>query len=125
MKKLPDAELELRMIIWEAKEPISRMEIEERLDGAKEVVASTLLTLLSRLEKRGFVGREKRGKVNYYTALVPQEQYLKAEGHSILQKMFRGSLSNFVTALYTGEKLSKQDLEELKNFLDEQMKNES
>lgn len=124
MKKLPEAELELMMIIWEANEPISRMEIEERLDGAKEVVASTLLTLLARLEKRGFVGREKRGKVNYYTALVPQEQYLKVEGHSILQKMFRGSLSNFVTALYTGEKLSKQDLEELKNFLDEQMKDE-
>ena len=124
MKKLPEAELELMMIIWEAKEPISRMEIEEKLDGAKEVVASTLLTLLSRLEKRGFVGREKRGKVNYYTALVPQEQYLKVEGQNMLQKMFRGSLSNFVTALYTGEKLSKQDLEELKSFLDEQMKDE-
>lgn len=124
MRKLPEAELELMMIIWDAKEPISRMEIEEQLDGNKDVVASTLLTLLSRLEKRGFVGREKRGKVNFYTALVPQEQYLKVEGQNILQRMFRGSLSNFVTALYTGEKLSKQDIEELKNFLDEQMKDE-
>lgn len=124
MKKLPDAELELMMIIWQAKEPISRMEIEDQLGDSKDVVASTLLTLLSRLENRGFVEREKRGKVNYYTALVPQEEYLKSEGQSILQRMFKGSLSNFVTALYTGEKLSKQDLEELKSFLDEQMKEE-
>lgn len=124
MKKLPEAELELMMIIWQAKEPISRMEIEAQLGDSKDVVASTLLTLLSRLENRGFVEREKRGKINYYTALVPQEEYLKAEGQSILQKMFKGSLSNFVTALYTGEKLSRQDLEDLKSFLDEQMKEE-
>ncbi len=122
MKKLPEAELEMMMIIWQAKEPISRMEIEEQLGDSKDVVASTLLTLLSRLESRGFVAREKRGKVNYYTALIPEEQYLKEEGQNILQKMFRGSLSNFVTALYTGEKLSRQDLEDLKSFLDEQMK---
>ena len=37
MKRLPEAELELMMIIWEAEEPISRIEIEERMDGEKEV----------------------------------------------------------------------------------------
>lgn len=29
MKKLPDAELELMMIIWDAEGPVTRMEIEE------------------------------------------------------------------------------------------------
>ena len=123
MKKLPEAELELMMIIWQAKEPISRMDIENQMTTDKEVVASTILTLLSRLEKRGFVKREKRGKINYYSAIVPQEHYLKMEGQNILQKMFQGSLANFVTALYTGEKLDEKDLEELKSFLDDQMKN--
>jgi len=39
MKKLPDSELELMMIIWDAKKPITRMKIEEELpalyDGDK------------------------------------------------------------------------------------------
>ena len=35
MKKLPDAELELMMIIWDAEGPVTRMEIEERMDEGK------------------------------------------------------------------------------------------
>lgn len=122
MKKLPDAELELMMIIWESKEPISRIEIEEKMDHTREVVPSTILTLLSRLEERGFVEKEKRGKINYYSALVQKEPYLKETGRSILKKMFGGSLSNFAAALYMGEELSEEDIEELQRFIDSKAK---
>ena len=36
MKKLPDAELELMMIIWDAEGPVTRMEIEERMDEGRK-----------------------------------------------------------------------------------------
>lgn len=118
MKKLPDAELELMLIIWDADEPISRIEIEEKMDKSREVVPSTILSLLSRLEERGFVEREKRGKINYYSALVQKEPYLKETGKNILQKMFGGSLANFAAALYMGEELSQADVEELQKIID-------
>ena len=54
MKKLPDAELELMMIIWEAEEPVTRMYIEDHMDEGRDVLPNTVLSLLSRLEKRGF-----------------------------------------------------------------------
>lgn len=113
MKKLPDAELELMMIIWEFGKPVSRMEIEEKMDDDRTVVASTVLSLLSRLEERGFVKREKRGKINYYSPVVEKEPYLKETGRSVLKRMFGNSLSNFVTALYSGEEVSEADVEEL------------
>ena len=52
MKRLPEAEQELMMIIWEYEEPVSRFQIEEKLDPQKEIAPSTILTLLTRLEKR-------------------------------------------------------------------------
>ncbi|MBQ9886327.1 MAG: BlaI/MecI/CopY family transcriptional regulator [Lachnospiraceae bacterium] len=118
MKKLPDAELELMMIIWDAKEPISRIEIENRMDERRDVVPSTILSLLSRLEDRGFISKEKHGKINYYNALVDKEPYLKETGKSILKRMFGGSLSNFAAALYDGEELSDNDIAELQEFID-------
>ena len=118
MKKLPDGELELMMIIWEAGEPVSRIEIEEKMDTDKLLTAGTILSYLSRLEEKGFVEREKRGKMNYYRPLVEKKLYLKETGKTILKKMFGGSLSNFATALYDGEELSSQDIEELRQFLD-------
>ena len=118
MKKLPDAELELMMIIWDAEEPISRIEIENRMDEHRDVVPSTILSLLSRLEDRGFVSKEKRGKINYYSALVDKEPYLKETGKNILKRMFGGSLSNFAAALYDGEERSDNDIAELQELID-------
>lgn len=120
MRKLPDGELELMMIIWDAEEPISRIQIEQKMDDGKEVTAGTILSYLSRLEEKGFVEREKRGKMNYYRPLVEKRLYLKETGKSILKRMFGGSLSNFAAALYDGEELSSQDIEELRQFLDSQ-----
>lgn len=124
MKKLPDAELELMLIIWDEKEPVTRIQIEEKMDKSREVVPSTILTLLSRLEERGFVRREKQGKINYYSALVKKDAYLKETGRNILQKMFGGSLTNFAAALYLGEELTEEDVRELQQFIDSKTKKE-
>jgi len=121
MIKLPDTELELMMIIWNTEEPISRIEIERKMDGSKEVVPSTILSYLSRLEEKGFVSREKRGKMNYYSALVEKEPYLKETGKSVLSRMFGGSLANFAASLYDGEELSDDDITELQEFINSRM----
>lgn len=120
MKKLPDTELELMMIIWNAKEPITRMEIEKYMDKGKNVLPNTVLSFLSRLEKKGFVKREKRGKINYYSASVEKEPYMKETGEKFLKKMFQGSLAKFAAALYDGEKLSQNETEELLKFIEQQ-----
>ena len=120
MKKIPDAELELMMVIWDSEQPVSRMEIEMKLGNGRDVVPSTLLSLLSRPEKRGFVRKEKQGNINYYNALVEKSAYLQEEGQRVLDKMFGSSLKNFVTALYDGKGLNREDIAELQAFIDEQ-----
>mgnify|MGYP001046479474 CR=1 FL=1 len=120
MKKIPDAELELMMVIWDSEQPVSRMEIEMKLGNGRDVVPSTLLSLLSRLEKRGFVRKEKQGNINYYNALVEKSAYLQEEGQRVLDKMFDSSLKNFVTALYDGKGLNREEIAELQAFIDEQ-----
>ena len=113
MKKLPEAELELMMIIWNAGKPITRTEIEERMDGSRKVMPSTILTLLSRLEERGYVSREKRGKINYYTPLREKDSYLQETGRKVLKNLFGNSLSVFAAALYSGEPMSDTEIEKL------------
>lgn len=118
MKRLPEAEQELMMIIWDMEGPVTRVDIEERLDKEKMVVASTILTLLSRLEKRGFLKIEKQGKINLYYPLVKREEYLSAESKKILKNMFQNSLANFAAAAYDGGEISSEEIEELRRFID-------
>lgn len=117
LKRLPDAELEVMLIIWEADDVITSDYIMERID--KDWTKTTLLNFLSRLCDRGFLKCEKQGKHNTYTALVEKEEYLQVESKNFLKKLHHNSLTSFVATLYSVNNISKEDLDELKKFIEE------
>ena len=84
MKKLPESEQEIMMIIWEYEEPVSRFQVEEKLNVEKNVAPSTILTLLTRLEKKGFIQKVRNGKSNLYVPLVEKENYIGTVGKNML-----------------------------------------
>jgi predicted transcriptional regulator len=119
IKRLPDSELEIMMIIWEAGQQVSSTYIIEKLKGEKDWVHTTVLNFLSRLVDRGFLETSKQGRFNYYNPIISEKDYLQKESKTFLEKMHKNSLKSLVAALYDGEAISKEDLEELSNFVDE------
>jgi len=117
-KTLPNSELELMMILWNADRPMTRTEIEERLPEKRRLSKTTVLSFLSRLEKKGFVQVEKEGRSNCYVPIVKEQDYLQQESGSILKRLYGSSVKKFVAALYDGDRLSKEQIEELKDYLD-------
>jgi len=122
MKRLPDSELELMMIIWRAERSVTRTDIEKELNEKRKLSPTAILSFLSRLEERGFLKIEKQGKSNLYTPIIKEQDYIRKESKSILQKMYRNSIKSFMTALYDGDNLSDEDIKELQNFIDEKRK---
>ena len=118
MRRLPDSELEMMMIIWDAGRPVTRAEIEMQLPKERQLSATTILSFLSRLQEKGFVDVYREGKTNVYKAVVPKEKYLQEESRSIWKRLYQNSVGNFMTALGSGEELSEEDLDELQGFLD-------
>lgn len=121
MKKLPDAELELMMIIWNIGESVTRTEIEERLNPTRNIVPSTILTLLSRLTERGFLKMDKKGKTNYYTPLVSKKDYQRSTGKNFLERVFDNSLASFMAAMYDGGEIGEEELKELKRYIEKKL----
>ena len=124
-KRLPDSELELMMIIWDAEGPVTRSEIEKRLPAERKLSATTVLSFLSRLQEKGFLEVDRDGKTNRYRPLVEKETYLREESRSIWKRLYQNSVGNFMTALGSGEELSDRDLDELQEFLDRQRRGRS
>ena len=81
-KRLPDAELDVMKELWAAGGPLTRPALEARLTE-KGWASTTLLALLSRLEAKGFVARQKQGKGYLYSAAVARADYLPAESRWI------------------------------------------
>ena len=117
-KRLPDAELEVMQIVWHAGRPVTSGYVQEHAEQSWK--STSVLTFLSRLCEKGFLKREKQGKQNLYTPLVAEEDYLKQESASFLQRVHKGSFKKLVASLADAGALKPDDIAELRSFLDEQ-----
>jgi predicted transcriptional regulator len=120
ISRLPDAELAIMKIIWAKGGEVTSAEISTELEGKKEWAATTVLNFLARLADRDFLSVTRSGKTNLYAPLVNEQDYLRRESKSFLERMHGNSLKSLVAALYGGEAVSADDLAELKSFIDEQ-----
>lgn len=119
MKKLPDSELEIMLIIWEYDRPVTRFEIESKLDEDRNLSPTTILSFLSRLQEKGFLDVAKEGKNNIYSAIISKESYMQTDSKNMLKKLYKNSVKNFLAALYDGKSLSEKDLQELEEYIKE------
>lgn len=120
VKKLPDAEFEIMKSVWHSEEPVTSPILTEKLKHIhpnKDWKPQTVMTMLVRLEKKGFLRSEKNGKERLYYSAVSEEEYMEVEAQSFRSKFSGGSFSGLVKALNGGEKISEEDIEELQNWL--------
>lgn len=117
IRRLPDSEFEIMQAVWSCESPISRADIEIMLDSDRALAPTTILTLLSRLEEKGFLAIEKAGRSNTYTPLIKKADYLAAQSKSFLDILCGGDIQTFATAL-NDSGLSREDLNELRELLD-------
>ena len=94
--------------------------IRTRLDENKNWERTTVLTLIQRLLKKGVISQEKR-EVYYYAPHIKREEYVKEETKHFVDKFFKGSSRNLAAALVNSEALTKEDIEELRNYFNQTM----
>ena len=117
IRRLPDAEQEVMQAIWMCEAPVARTDIEEILYKDHPMAMTTLLTLLTRLNEKGFISIEKVGRKSYYTPCVSREEYLASQSKTFFQKLCGGSVSVFANALCDSG-LSEKELEQLRTLLE-------
>lgn len=115
MQKIFDSEMKVMEIIW-ASEPVAAKQIS--LIAAEQVGwnKNTTYTIIKKLEGKGFIKREDPGFV--CTSLISREEIQKAETQSLVDKLFGGSKNALFSALLDDEKLSEEDLRELREMIE-------
>lgn len=116
--RLSDAEFEVMKVLWTLKPPLSSSQIISALNDSKDWKPQTILTLLTRLINKSYVTSKKIDNKNFYTPLVNEEDYLEFETSKFINKFHDNSLVGFVNTLYKGNDISKEELDQLKDWLD-------
>lgn len=116
MIRLPDSELDVMKAVWKCSSPMKRSDIEAVLFKEKPMAVTTLLTLLTRLNEKGFIEIRKEGRHSLYIPVVDEHEYQTSLSRNFIERVFNGNLSAFASALSDGG-LSKEEVEELRELL--------
>ncbi|GKX28735.1 mecA-type methicillin resistance repressor MecI [Vallitalea longa] len=115
--KITDAEWEIMEVIWECKK-IRAYDIIKKLEYKTTWSDKTVRTLIRRLVDKNVLGIEKE-KFNMYYPLLSKEECVKEATDKFIDKVYKGSIGLLVSNFVKNNKLTKNDLEVLKNVLED------
>lgn len=84
---------------------------------------TTVATLLKRMNDKGFIDYKLYGKSREYFPLVKKTDYFSKHVNGLIKNFFDNSAPQFASFFTSETNLSKEELEELRAIIDQQIKN--
>ncbi|WP_127533790.1 BlaI/MecI/CopY family transcriptional regulator [Paenibacillus kobensis] len=118
LPRISEAEWEVMKIIW-AGAPLTASDVVAALEGSKDWNPKTVRSLMNRLVEKGALGCNPEGKSYSYFPLVKEDECVRYETSSLLRRIYGGALKPMLVHFLSDERLTKEDIEELKQILDQ------
>lgn len=120
---ISEAESQVMELLWR-NAPQGSEELVEALQPDTGWHENTVRTLLNRLLRKGAVGAEREGRRYLYSPVLTREQWQSSESRSLLDRVFGGKVAPMLVHFSRNERLSKQDVAELRRLVDQLEKKE-
>jgi predicted transcriptional regulator len=123
MKTLTKAEEQVMQILWDLKEGIVKQVVDEFDDN--KPAYTTVATVLTVLEKKGFVKHKKIGNTNLFSPAISKTEYTKVQFSSLLKNYFNGSFPKMATFFAKENNISINELEEMLKITENELDKEN
>jgi BlaI family transcriptional regulator, penicillinase repressor len=118
--QLSKTEEQVMEIIWKS-EKVFLKDIIESYPEPKPA-ATTIATLLKRMQDKGFVGYTLFGNSRQYHPLVNKSDYFSKHVNGIIKNYFGDSALQFASFFTTTSNLTTSELEDLKKLIEKEIK---
>ncbi len=115
--KATEKELEILQIVWK-KGATSVKDVHEALGGDEVNGYTTILKLMQIMHEKGILTRQKSGKLHLYKAVPTLEKTRQQILDKMIQTVFQGSATQLVLSALGNRKSTKEDLQEIKAYLE-------
>ena len=115
--RLTAPQLALLKVLWERSEA-TVAEMQRALHAERPLAASTIATLLSRLEKRGIVAYRIDGRQYVYRAVLNERDAREHALVEVTQGLFEGDIATMVSQLLSSHELRPGDLARVKALVE-------
>lgn len=76
------------------------------------------MTMLKRMTEKGMIACEDNGWMRVYVPLIERETAVKKETDNFLKRVYHGSASMLVSSFIKKQRLTAEELSELRQILD-------
>jgi predicted transcriptional regulator len=115
---LGDQELEVLTYI-SSQAPVTAREVAEKFAEDRNLARTTILTVIERLRKKGYLTRRRREGVYEYVPRVAQSEVMNGMVRQFIQRTLGGSVSPVVAYLSQSREISETELDELQALVDQ------
>lgn len=112
-------ELEVMRFVSE-NDPISVRDAADRFEKDRGLARTTILTVMERLRKKGYLKRSLQDGIFLYSPVVEQAQLMRGIVEDFVEKTLGGSLAPFVAYLSDARGLTEEQLTELRSILNDE-----
>ena len=116
--RVSEAEAKVMEVLWE-RSPRSSAEVIEALTEHTGWNHRTIRTLLRRLADKGAVSTSPKGRAYLHTPVLTREQYVRCESRGFLARVFGGNPLSAMAHFVEDECLSPEELERLRQLVEE------
>ena len=119
--KIPEAELDIMLILWKAAGPSRVIDIYNGLRSIRPCSKPANHTLLERLENRGFVKQETVEAPTPYkliTPIITEAESRATESNAFVDKLCRGSWKTLIATLVDTGRITSEDIDEISRLLE-------
>jgi predicted transcriptional regulator len=99
--------------------PIAGREVVAQFAEQRGLARTTVLTVIERLRKKGYLTRRRREGVYHYSPRVPVTEVVQGLVRHFVEKTLAGSVSPLVAYLGKTHPISDEELAELQRLVDE------
>jgi len=117
--KIPTAtELSILQVLWE-NGPSTVREVHDRLSKSEQLGYTSTLKMLQIMYKKGLVERNDEQRSHIYRAARPAEQTQRGLITDLVNKAFAGSATDLVVRALSSKKISHEELEQVRAFIEQ------
>src|SRR5215472_12162969 len=113
-----DAELEILTVLW-SRGPSTVREVHEVIAHRKPAQYTTILKLMQIMAEKTLVRRDEKQRAHVYEASRSREWTQRQLAGDLLERGFFGSAKSLLMGALSARRASKEELAELRKFLDE------
>lgn len=114
-----DTELEVLRVLWEQGPGTVRAIADVLRRQGRTWAYNTVLTLLQRLEAKGYVAADKGGQAHVFRPAVSRDHLLRQHLRDLADQLCGGAPAPLVLALVEGNRFSSEEIERLRQRLDQ------